>query len=112
MNQRTKKQRVITFNCTISAIGNLSVCCIKVADRFFTAYHDRAKIIHVDEKLYVSLYLCGTRENTLTYWIYSEVIVPEIIDVRNRILNQSEQTKFAEKFGIVRTDKFKLLKIN
>jgi hypothetical protein len=38
-------------------------------------------------------------EDTLNYWIYSEVIMPEVIDVRNRILNQSEQTEYAEKFG-------------
>ena len=66
----------------------------------------------MDEKLYVNLYLCGMSEDTLNYWIYSKVIVPEIIDVRNRILNQSEQTEFAEKFKMVRTKKFKLLKIN
>ena len=55
--ETNQKQRVVTFNCTISGDSKLTVTCIKFADRLFTEYSDKPFILHLDTNLYIALYL-------------------------------------------------------
>lgn len=56
-HETSVKQRVLTFSCTISAIGKLTVTCIKVADRMFSDYSE--KHLWDERRRYKLLDLCG-----------------------------------------------------
>jgi hypothetical protein len=59
----------------------------KFSDRNFTQYKDAPEIIKVEDKLYVALYQYGMNEELLNHHIYSKVIIPEVLEVRRKLLN-------------------------
>ncbi len=81
-NGKVLKQRVVSFNCTISGDSRLTVTCIKFCDRAFEQYADKPLIIKLDKSLYIALYKYGMDEEIVNTAIYTEVIIPSTIKVR------------------------------
>ena len=95
--ESSQKQRVITFNCTISGDYKLTVTCIKFADKTFTEYFTEPFILRLEEHLYIVLYLYGMDDEIVNIYIYWNVILPEVIEVR-RMKLEDEYNIDKEKF--------------
>jgi hypothetical protein len=108
IEEKASKQRVVTFNCTISGHDLLTVTCIKFADRSLEQFSSTPRIFKLEEKLYICLYKYGMDEEILNRSIYMEVILPEVISVRNGHLtdqyNQSEEKQELFKYAAIAQD--------
>ncbi len=85
--ERAQKQRVVTFNCTISGYNKLTVACVKFADRRLIQYSTSPHIMKLEDCLYIALYAYGMDEELLNESIYTEVIIPEVLKVRQGYLD-------------------------
>lgn len=85
-NEKAVKQRVVTFNCTISGDFKMTVICIKFVDRTFTQYQERPLILQLEDRLYIALYQYGMSDEVVNKYIYSEVIIPSTLQNREILL--------------------------
>jgi len=85
-NEKAVKQRVVTFNCTISGNFKMTVICIKFVDRTFTQYQERPLILQLEDRLYIALYQYGMSDKVVNKYIYSEVTIPSTFQNREILL--------------------------
>lgn len=84
---RTEKRRKITFTCAIAGDGYLTCTVLKFADTCFedTEAVKYPIITKVEEHFYIILYKYGMDEELLHQIIYSQAIVPEVVQRRRTL---------------------------
>jgi hypothetical protein len=86
---KEQKQRVVCFNLTISSMGCLICKVLKFADRKFTAFREKPKVIELQdsntEKLYVMFYEYGMEDKVVEETMYRKCIEPEILAHRKSV---------------------------
>lgn len=88
--QPSKKQRSITFSCTISGYSDLAVTCIKFADYNFTNYTTQPKIYKLNTYLFIALYHYDMDDETVNSFIYKDIIIPTVCTKRMELINHSQ----------------------
>ena len=99
------QQRVITFNCTMTAFQ--LVCKVtKFADRKFSGFLpvNKPRVFKLPNHMYVILYSPeNVDDTTLNLAMYELCIIPEVIALRNRKINESieglKEISFANRDG-------------
>lgn len=86
--ETTQKQRVVTFNCTISGDNKLISTCIKFKDKNFVNYKLKPFIKKLQEGLFVALYHPSLKDEVLTAEIYKCTIIPEVVKKREEYLTE------------------------
>lgn len=88
------KQRVVSFNCTISGDWRLICSVIKFADKSFINFNDKPKVFKVEDRLYVCFYRYGLKDEVVNNYIYQSAIIPEVMYRRESLkfvaLNHNE----------------------
>lgn len=76
------KQRMITFNITISGAGQAPCKVAKFHDRNFTELTDEPKIFCMAPDLYYVLYHPSLNETVLNNWIFQKCVIPQLEALR------------------------------
>ncbi len=87
--QDAKQKRVVTFNVTVSGDNKVVCKVVKFADRLFTQWSKKPKIIRIEQGLWLCLYQYGIDGVTLAKHIYAKAIIPEAIAHREQVLQKS-----------------------
>jgi hypothetical protein len=92
----TEKQRVVTFNITISGGGSLVCKVLKFADRDFTQFAEKPFVVCMDEdsdaeRMFVMLYQYGMEDAKVEEAMYRKCILPEVEFHRYQILKRNER---------------------
>jgi hypothetical protein len=86
---KEQKQRVVCFNLTISGLGCLVCKVLKFADRSFTQFNKKPKVIKMkdsnSEKMYVMLYQYGMEDAIVEEAMYRKCIEPEVLAHRQSV---------------------------
>jgi hypothetical protein len=95
-----QKQRVVTFNCTISGFGGLVCKVLKFADREFTQFSEKPFVTCLDmgsdvERIYVMLYKYGMEDKVVEEYMYRKCILPEV-DRHRKIIEERDQSRLRE----------------
>jgi hypothetical protein len=86
------QQRVLTFNCTISAGFKLICTVIKVVDRLFAAYSEKPYVAELEEGLYVICYACGMNEVLVNQYMYQCCIEPSCEREKQKLIQENLKT--------------------
>lgn len=81
VTEEQKKQRVVTFNCSIS-IGGVVVKVMKVSDRNFISLKGKPRVFEMENHYYIMLHVYGedaTLVQEIMYWL---CIIPSAIKLR------------------------------
>ena len=73
------KQRVVSFNCTISGDWRLICSVIKFVDKSFINFNDKPKVFKVEDRRYVCFYRYGLRDKVVNNYVYQSAIIPEVL---------------------------------
>jgi hypothetical protein len=93
--QEQNKQRVVSFNCTISGDSRLTCSVVKFADKTFVDFNGQPKIYKVDDSLYICLYPYGVGDAIVDRCVYEQCILPEV-NSRRAYLNQSDPSSLSK----------------
>ncbi|KAJ1404622.1 hypothetical protein B484DRAFT_457266, partial [Ochromonadaceae sp. CCMP2298] len=91
-----EKQRVVTFNITISGGGSLVCKVLKFADRDFTQFAEKPFVVCINEdsdteRMFVMLYQYGMEDAKVEEAMYRKCILPEVEYHCYKILKRNER---------------------
>jgi hypothetical protein len=83
------KRRVVVFNVTVSARGEVLCYVIKILDHNFTDYQSKPKVYRVSDKLFIMLCHTSTNDADIQRSLYKNCIIPDAIAYRGKIIRRA-----------------------